>query len=112
MDLENRIAELNKQQYNNMLMGADSKVESLDMVIKNTQKQLDDLKAGKGAAMGIGSESADKDMLSLYMLFIIEGWSSGHPFYSTISFLWAGTGLSVSQSREVSSSGARPFRGR
>ncbi len=37
--LETRIAELNKQQYNNMLMGAESKVESLDMVIKNTQKQ-------------------------------------------------------------------------
>ncbi len=48
-----------------MLIGADSKVESLDMVIKNTQKQLDDMKAGKGAAMGIGRESADKDMLRL-----------------------------------------------
>ena len=44
-----------------MLEGADNKVNSLDMVIKNTQKQLDDIKAGKSVAMGIGSEN---DMLS------------------------------------------------
>ena len=46
-----------------MLIGADNKVETVDKVIKNTQKQLNDIKAGKSMVMGIGSESADKYML-------------------------------------------------
>ena len=57
-DIENRITQLNKQQYNFMLVGEDNKVESLDMVIKNTQKQLEDMKAGKSIALGIGSETS------------------------------------------------------
>ncbi len=61
--LENRIAELHKQQYSFMLMGADNKVDTIDKIIKNSQKQLDDMKAGKSVAMGIGTQSSAKDML-------------------------------------------------
>jgi len=41
-----------------MLMGKDNEVDSLDKVIKNTRKQLDDMKAGKSIALGVGSETS------------------------------------------------------
>lgn len=62
-DLNKKIDSLNKQQYNTMLSGDDKKTAAYDGIIRNAEKQRDALKIQMARAMGIGSESAEKDML-------------------------------------------------
>ncbi len=62
-DISAKIESLNKQQYEHMLSGDNSKVNALDNVIKNAEKQRDALRKQMSLALGIGSESKEKDML-------------------------------------------------
>jgi len=61
--LSAKIADMGKMQYEYMLSGDDGKVSVLDSAIKNAEKQREELKNQMSLAMGIGSESKDKDML-------------------------------------------------
>ena len=62
-DISAKIESLNKQQYEHMLSGDDNKVNALDNVIKNAEKQRDALRKQMTEAMGLGDESKEKDML-------------------------------------------------
>ena len=62
-DISAKIESLNKQQYEHMLSGDNSKVNALDNVIKNAEKQRDALRKQMTEAMGLGDESKEKDML-------------------------------------------------